>query len=358
MKLLLALALLAAPQDQTVPEESVFAVQTLSGTLSAWHPGSAATEKLEKSSRVSSRDRLGTVAGETARFATDGPLVVLVKGVKVAPQKGLSLERKAGTIILQLHNGTLVVESYEAPIEILTPHGKLAGKEVHVIVTADESSTRVVSLAGSPTFSNDLGEVTVAEGQGSQADKGKAPSKPKGAGRADVEVARAMESESNLIPNSGFEDGLAGWKTNYPPLQEDTQVVRSGRRSCKCPIKLEGQSEPVMPPRTLKGVLKPGARYLVRFYVRSEAFRCSGKPGTLKFAFDPAGQSLGSEATAIHTLFEPSEGVWAARRFSFEAKGTDFIFAVYTSTDQGTYTGTLWFDDFFLAEFPTARPAK
>jgi hypothetical protein len=354
MRILLLLALLAT-QDQTVPEESLFSVQTLSGTLSAWRPGPNTTEKLEKSARVSSRDRLGTPSGETARFATEGPLVVLVKGVRVAPQKGLSLERKDGKMILQFHNGTLVVESYESPIDLLTPHGKVSGKEVHFIVTADESSTRVVSLAGSPTFSNDLGEVTIAEGQSSQSDKGKAPSKPKPAGRAESEVARAMEAESNLIPNAGFEDGLTGWKTNYPPIQEETVIVRTGKRSCRCPIKLDGQSEPVLPPRTLKGVLRPGARYLVRFYVRTEAFRCNGKPGTLKFAFDPA-RALDSD-TAVHTPFEASEGAWSARRYAFEAKGPDFAFAVYTSTEQGVYSGTVWFDDFFLAEFP-ALPSK
>jgi len=353
MRILLALALLASTQDQTVPEEGSFPVQTLSGTLSIWRPGPNVIEKLEKAAHVSSRDRLGTATGDTARFSTDGPLVVLVKGVRVAPQKGLSLERKGGTMILQFHNGTLVVESYESPIELLTPHGKVSGKEVHFIVTADESSTRVVSLAGSPTFSNDLGEVTVGEGQSSQADRGKAPSKPKGAGRADTEVARAMESESNLLPNSGFEDGLTGWKATYPPLQEDAQVLRTGKRSCRCPIKLEGQSEPVLPPRMLKGVLKPGARYLMRFYVRTEAFRCNGKPGGLKFALDPNGRAAGAD-NAIHVLFEGSEGAWSARRLSFEATGPDLIFAVYTSNEQGSYTGTVWFDDFFLGEFPAA----
>src|SRR6185503_19760396 len=148
-----------------------------------------------------------------------------------------------------------------------------------------------------------------------------------------------------------------GWKTNYPPLLEETQVVRSGKKSCKCPIKLDGQSEPVLPARTIKGLLKPGARYLVRFYVRSEAFRCNGKPGALKFAFDPGGAGLNSD-TAIHLPFDGSEGAWSARRFSFESKGTDFSLAVYTSTEAGAYTGTVWFDDFFLAEFPTLRSPK
>jgi hypothetical protein len=357
MRITLALALLVATQDQTVPEEIIFPVQTLSGTLSAWRAGPNTTEKLEKSARVSSRDRLGTPSGETARFATDGPLVVLVKGVKVAPQKGLSLARKDGKMILQFHNGTLVVESYESDIELLTPHGKVSGKEVHFIVTADESSTRVVSLAGSPTFSTDLGEVTIVEGQSSQAEKGKAPSKPKAAGRAESEVARSLEADANLIPNPGFEDGLTGWKTDYPTLIEDVKVVHGGRRSCRCPIKLDGQSGPVIQPRTLKGVLKPGAWYLVRFYVRTEAFQCNGKPGVLKFAIDPGGRSLDSETT-IHYPFEGSEGVWSVRRYSFEAKSSDFILAMHTSTEAGVYTGTVWFDDFFLAEFPALRSAK
>jgi hypothetical protein len=112
----------------------------------------------------------------------------------------------------------------------------------------------------------------------------------------------------------------------------------------------------VLPRRTIKGILKPGARYLVRFYVRTDAFRCNGKPGTLKFAFDP-GRDLDAD-TAVHTPFEAPEGTWTVHRFAFEAKGPDFAFAVYTSTDSGSYTGTVWFDDFFLAEFPTLRAAR
>jgi hypothetical protein len=112
----------------------------------------------------------------------------------------------------------------------------------------------------------------------------------------------------------------------------------------------------VLPPRTVKGVLKPGSRYLVRFYVRTDAYRCSGKPGMLKFAYDP-GRALDAD-TAVHTPFEASEGAWSVHRYAFEAKGTDFAFAVYTSTEGGAYTGTVWFDDFFLAEFPALRARK
>src|SRR5262249_12628298 len=155
-------------------------------------------------------------------------------------------------------------------------------------------------------------------------------------GPAEAELARGLEAESNLIPNPGFEEGLLGWKSDFPPIQEDTKIVHSGKKSCKYPVNVQGQSEPLLMPRTLKGVLKPGARYLLRFYVRTESFRCNGKPGAMKVTVDPGGRGTNLD-TGPHFPFEASESAWSARRFSFEANGPDLSFAVHTSLERGAY---------------------
>ncbi len=37
---------------------------------------------------------------------------------------------------------------------------------------------------------------------------------------------------------------------------------------------------------------------------------------------------------------------------TFEATGADVAICCYLGTDAGSYTGTVWFDDFYLGEIP------
>ena len=72
---------------------------------------------------------------------------------------------------------------------------------------------------------------------------------------------------------------------------------------------------------------------------------------------DRSGQNKGKD-TATHYLMPSSEGAWTVHRFMFEASTTDVWFAMYCGDQPGLYNGLLWFDDFFLGEFPSgpARP--
>jgi hypothetical protein len=59
----------------------------------------------------------------------------------------------------------------------------------------------------------------------------------------------------------------------------------------------------------------------------------------------------------FHYMVPASEGAWSAHRFMVEATTTDFWFAMYCGNPPGPYSGTIWYDDFYLGEFP-ASPAK
>ena len=350
--------LLLAQETTPAPAESI-PVQVVSGGLHAWRAGGEKIEAIDKAGRVSPADRLGTLTGDPARFSTEGSLVVQLRGIKVSPGKGLAVERRGGTLALRLYKGTLVVESYESDIEVETPFGKVQGKEVFFLATVDEKSTKVVALEGKVSFTNDMGAVTLGEGSSAEAEAGKAPGGPRPASPADLDSGRAAEA-SNLISNPGFENRLQDWK---PPewmrnnFAEDAKVFRSGRYSAKVTVENYPPNQPMVPGRFLRGLLKPGTKYLLRFYVRTEGFTAAGKPAEFKFVIDRTGKGSGRE-TAQHHLIPASEGVWTVHRFLVEATTPDLWFAMFCGDPAGPYVGAVYFDDFFLGEFPSgpSRP--
>lgn len=335
--------------QETQPEPDPV-VKPMSGKVSVWRKSADKVEAVEKEARVSPDDRLGTPNGEVAKFSTEGSLVVLMKGIKAGADRGMSLTRSGKKLVVRVVKGSVVLESYEAEIEVVTPHAKAGGKSVYFIATVEDDKTTVVALEGKVTLSNDLGEVIVDEGETSTAGKGKAPQKPRPTVSSETDWVRAAD-EGNLIPNPGFEAGFDGWEFTDPPLREDQKVFHSGRKSARATLNRESQSIPVFGARTLKGVLKPGTRYLFRFYVRTESYARDGGPAVLKLGIDRTGKASWND-TKFHFEFEPSESDWAARRFSFEATTADVSFEVFSATERGRYTGTIWFDDFYLTEFP------
>ncbi len=346
--------------QETTPAPAEFIpVQVVSGSLHAWRAGGEKVEAIDKAGRVSPADRLGTPTGDPARFSTEGSLVVQLRGIKVSPGKGLAVERRGGTLALKLYKGTVVVESYESDIEVETPFGKVQGKEVFFLATVDEKSTKVVALEGKVTFTNDLGAVTLGEGGAAEAEAGKAPGGPRPASPAELESGRAGES-GNLISNPGFESRLQDWK---PPewmrsnFTEETKIVHSGRYSAKASAENYPTNQPLFPGRFVKGVLKPGTKYLFRFYVRSEGFTAAGKPAEFKVVLDRTGKGSGRE-TIMHHLIPASDGAWTVHRFMFEATTPDLWFAMFCGDPAGPYAGAVYFDDFFLGEFPSgpSRP--
>ncbi len=135
----------ALAQDQTVAESHPL-VHPLAGKVSVWRAVGDRIEPMEKPARVAPADRLGTLTGTPAQFSAEGALLVLLKGIRVSREKGLALERKADRLTLKVYEGTVVVESCEATIELETPHGRISGRQVYIIASVDEKSTRVVAL--------------------------------------------------------------------------------------------------------------------------------------------------------------------------------------------------------------------
>ncbi len=166
---------------------------------------------------------------------------------------------------------------------------------------------------------------------------------------------RAAEAETNLLKNPGFEDGLEDWPAD-PNLhvREDREVFRGGKRSCRCRFKDTAPSNPLFAMKTARGALVPGARYLLRFFVRTESYLRDGKPAELKVVLDREGKGSWADPR-FHFQAPGSEGTWAARRILFDATGPDFCFSVHTGMEAGLYGGTVWFDDFYLGRLPLRR---
>ena len=353
----LGLLLCLFAQDTTTAPAELIPVQIVSGNLQAWRSAGDKVEPLEKAGKVTPADRLGTLNGDPARFSTEGSLVVQLRGIRVSSGKGLALERRGATLAMKLYKGTLVVESYESDIEIETPFGRIQGKEVCFLATVDEKSTKVVALEGKVSFTNDLGGVQVGEGMTSDAEGGRPPGAPRASSAGEIESARALEEQRNLISNPGFENRLTDWKPpEWMHLAEETRVFHGGRACAKFTCDGVRDNQPMIPPRTLKGLLKPGARYLFRFYVRTEGYTAAGKPAEFKCVLDRSGTGKGREVQ-MHHLLPASEGAWTVHRFMFEATSPDLWFAIFCGDSKGPYAGAVCFDDFFLGEFPAA-PGK
>jgi len=344
----------ASGQDRTV-EENAPLVHPVAGKVSVWRSAADRVEPIEKPSRVAPADRVGTLTGAPAQFSAEGTLLVMLKGIRVSRDKGLALERKADRLVLRVYEGTVVVESYETQIELETPHGRVAGRQVYFIASVDEKSTRVVALEGKVTFSNDLGSVVVAEGSSSRVEGGKGPAAARAEGAPDLDWMRTTEAETNLLRNPGFEDGLEDWPAD-PNLhvREDREVFRGGRRSCRCRFRDVAPSNPVFAVKVARGALVPGGRYLLRFFVRTEACLRDGKPAEIKVVLDREGKGSWADSR-FHFQVAGSEGTWAARRILFDATGSDFCFSVHTAMEPGLYGGTVWFDDFYLGRLPGRR---
>jgi hypothetical protein len=351
---MLALLLLL---QQTTTEESTLPVRPVSGTLSVWRASAGRAEPAGKQTRVAPADLLGTSDGSPARFETEGALRVLMRGIRVAADKGLSVRRDGTRIVLRLLKGTVVVESYESEVELDTPAGKVRGKDVCFVATADEKSTRVLAIEGTVTFTSDLGApaVAVPEGRSLEGEKGKAPGAPRAAAPAELEAARAQEADLNLLRNPGFENHLEEWgAADGLDVQSELKTVHSGKRSVRVVLKDWRANDPILPSRTVRGVLKPGTKYFLRFYVRTEGYVGPAGPALFKFGLDRTGKGV-TRDSSTHWELPGSEGQWSARRVVFEATTPDLWMGFFAPTAGGPFQGSLWFDDFLLAELPS-RP--
>ncbi|MBI2933592.1 MAG: hypothetical protein HYY16_18270 [Planctomycetes bacterium] len=345
-------------QDSTTRPEEGLRVRRISGVLSVWRSAATRVEEIDAEAGVAMEDRLGTTAGSGAKFTT-GALTVFLDRIRPSKDEGLGLERTGeGKLVLRLYKkGRVVLESFEPQLTVETPHGTLtADRAAYFVASVDEGQLKVVALEGPLRFRSDLGTCVVEEGEAFGVERGaKRLPKPRAATLEETGLSEGAERE-NLLTNPGFSDGFEDWAMkSWLPAEVDQKVFRSRPASGRMTLKGKGRNAPIFPTKRVGG-LKAQARYALRFYMRTEGFtRTDGRPGKIKVCIDREGGTDWKE-TSLHHEFEGIEGRWVSRRLSFVALGAEAGIGIFLSEEAGEYSGSIWVDDFLLAEFPNREP--
>lgn len=330
----------AAPQETKT--EAHPTVRPVSGTLHAWRHGKESAEPLKGALEVAPEDRLGTPSGEAASFAADKDALVTLRGVVVKKSKGLGLVRKNGGLVLQLFDGSVLVDSAETTLGVETPFGTVQGKPAVYLVEVTRKEAKVVSLGGRLTFSNSLGSVTLEDGQESAAADNSKPATPKPHGPLRETTADA----ANLFKNPGFEDDLAGWvDVTTPAAVADSKVAYAGRKSVRFDIQSPAGGKDhwyalfKQNPR-----IEVGERYLARCFVRVDARR--GVKGT----FFEVQRGSKEETDTCFRAVQP--GKWVLHRVLFTARLNQPEPLVGLSIEGDSIDATVWIDEYFLTRLP------
>ncbi len=164
----------------------------------------------------------------------------------------------------------------------------------------------------------------------------------KGAGGFSVSDFTVEREFINIVPNPGFEDGDEGW------LLADTQsfdeeVFHSGSRSVRLRIE---------PPDTGKSNLetrvpvKPSTHYVAALWLRREKV---GVCGAYISERDDANKLTGL-TTQVGVTIPKEDGVWHRLVWEFTTQPETTMLSL--RSDIYNSNGTLWLDDFFVAEAP------
>jgi len=336
---------LALTQDTDTSLKDAPKIKPAAGKIGIWRSEGSKLETLEAESAIHPDDRLGVKEGETASFATEGPLLVTLRAVKAAKDKGLALERKKGRVVMKLFDGDLVVQSYDSEVEVHTPHANVSGKGSYFTVHVGSGSTKVVALEGQLTVSNgDLGSVNLEDGEGTEVKKGKAPSKPTVMQPDWMSDARGME---NLFNNPGLEtNDFKGW--NVKDAAVNALAARGGKLGLD--LNLAGpKTKKWFYGRNVFKTLKPGTKYMFRFWYRTRKVECDKTPVDLILHIDLCSPDNKNDKFP-HPL-KASDGRWKCKTVFHEAIAPNFRFDIMVERE-GSYTGGVFMDDFELYEFP------
>ena len=350
MKRLLVWALvLAAPvvaQDGTTTD-ALPTVRSVTGDLHVWRHAQDKLDAVKDAVRVAPGDRLGTRKDKFGLLVTDEGTMISLSGVEVGHERGLSLERTKGQLLIKIHKGKIVLESFQTAVRVETPNGAVEGSRAHLVVQVEGEKTKVTAVDGTFSFSNSLGTVKVEGGQESSADRTTRPSEPK---RADVEKAVgevAPIEGQNLIKNPGFEDGLTNWAAEPIDGREAIALENAGHaggRSVRLEIsnRVFGKERPTWLGFKQNLALTSGKKYLFRAYVRLETREGAVKPfcsigaiGGPRWMVDPAEKGW----RRVGGVYAVEAGGDVRHRISIE---------VQIETEK--YDAMLWADDFMLLE--------
>ncbi|HZE97329.1 MAG TPA: hypothetical protein VE981_09905 [Planctomycetota bacterium] len=362
-------------QDTTVSDQ-IAEIGPLSGDILILRGQSKKVEKLTHGIKVTPQDRVGTVGGSPGRISIDGGCMVTLKGVTATEGEGLSIDRVGKLLTVRLHHGRLLVETYSVDLAVETPHGHVGGKSVYFLAEVGRESTRIVAIDGELKVSNDLGSLDLGNGETVALRRGAEPAKaPPSDPDKDVAGVAALEEPFNLIKNPGFELDLKEWSAprfaNKAFATIDDTMAHGGRKSVRILLPNSSLGPPALPADASGNgdvalcmvpdskVLKPGARYLLRLWIRTENFSIDGK--AIPFSFLSKGLVLPDQppGDGVSRCTCPlAEKKWTCARFVVVARpknekepfGMSFPDA---PPDRGVLSGTVWLDDFFLTPFPS-----
>lgn len=352
--LLGAAALLPAQDTQTQePPRQVrerCLVRPVRGDIWVWR---AEAKKLEASgaeTRVMQEDRVGTPRGEYGMFLTEGGVAVSLKGVKVDRDRGLSVERSGGRLVIKLYEGRMVLDVRETDLVIETPHGRVESRKAYFVIDVTVKGTKVVVIEGTLAFTNSLGTVELGPEQESFAAKDKKPTvaQPTELQRELKDFLEAERSQ-NLLRNGGLEEGLEGWGTSaYKGVtihSIDDRISYTGRRSIRFDItsaKVSFEGELIAPNFMQDVNVVPGWKYLVRAFFRVETRE--GEPVIPLLCIKHGERKTESVG--------PAEKVWRLTRMTFAGKESkDQIFLCFKVKSK-KFDFTVWADEFCLIEIP------
>jgi len=195
--------------------------------------------------------------------------------------------------------------------------------------------------------------VQVAAGQSSHAAKDKAPSAPRAAA-PDLGWLFEAEVPSNLLRNPGFEDQGIHWRIDPSYAGKivcsiDDRSARSGRRCARLDIADAVSGRPFTFGQGQQKALKPGTRYFVRLWVRTQEFKQDGEPAAVRAGLASPG-SVYASADALG-----AEQGWRCVRLFAQAQTEDLRLVVPAFVERARYRGTIWIDDAFVAPLPEKR---
>jgi hypothetical protein len=368
----------SSPGQETTVSDQVAEINPLSGEILVLRAQSRKAEKVTQVAKVTPQDRVGTAGGSPGRISIDAACMVTLKGVTATEGEGLSVDRVGKTLTVRLHHGRILVETFAVEMALETPQGRVEGKSLYFLAEVGRESTRIVAIDGELKVSNDLGKMDVGSGETVSLRNGAGPAKgPPADPDKDLAGAAALEEPFNLFKNPGFELDLKEWFSlryaNKALAGIDDTMAHGGRKSVRIQLPNISLTPPAVPADAYgngnaalcalldsRG-LKPGARYLLRMWIRTENYAVDGKP--VPFSFLSRGLVLPEQPPGDGSSLcrcPLAEKKWTCARFVLVARPRSekepFVLNLPDGApDRGLFSGTVWLDDFFLAQIP-ARP--
>jgi hypothetical protein len=248
-------------------------------------------------------------------------------------------------------------------------------KSAYFLAEVSRESTRIIAIDGELKVSNDLGKVDVGGGETVVVRKTAEPAKgPPADPEKDLGGVAATEEPFNVMKNPGFELDLKEWNSlryaQKPLATIDDKIVHGGKKSVRVqlpnialspdvvPMDGAGECQTALYTYLDPKAIKPGTKYLLRFWIRTEDFTLDGAPASLTFLARGLVLPEGKGGFFSRCTCPPAQKKWRCVRFILEAEAATNRYGFnFPDLEKGAFSGSFWLDDFFLAPLP-ARPEE